>query len=118
MNRYRKELERFKDKNFVSRAKVDKRRSKKYTSPYGNTYSVDTMLLKEVRCGVIKDNKFYIIERVHHLWISGETSKIVNNFKIKPGHEVMFGASVIEYQYKNGMTQLGVIQTSKKHNFK
>lgn len=118
MNRYRKELERFKDKNFVIRAKVDKRRSKKYTSPYGNTYSVDTMLLKEVRCGVIKDNKFYIIERVHHLWISGETSKIVNNFKIKPGHEVMFGASVIEYQYKNGMTQLGVIQTSKKHNFK
>lgn len=117
-DRYRKELEKFKNKKFVIRARVDKRRTKDYTSRYGNTYKVETMLLKDVKCGVIRNKKFYVIERIHHVWLSAETSKLVTNFQIKPGHEVMFGATVTEYTYKNGKNQLGVVQTSKKHNFK
>lgn len=112
--KYRKELEQLMNvEDIVVIGKVVKRGSKLHTSKYGNQYPVDTMLLDEVRCCIIKDNKLHIKVRLDHIWLSGEQSKIVNNFKIKPGHEVRFFADVIEYKYKNGTKQLGLIDNNK-----
>jgi|SRR5699024_8753597 len=115
---YRKDLERLKDKKFIVVADVAKRSTKLETSIFGTTYKVSTMLLTNVKCCVRKDNKLKIAARVHHVWISAESNKIVNHFKIKAGHEVMFGAEVTEYTYKDGTKQLGLVQTSKSFKFR
>lgn len=116
--KYRKELERLKDKKFIVIADVDERSTKQYTSKYGNTYKVETMLLKNVRCCIRRNNKLVVVSQIHHTWLSAEENKIVNNFKIKPGHEVIFGATVTEYRYKDGKKQLGLVQTSTSYKFR
>lgn len=118
--RYRKELEKLIDvKDIIVVAKVSKRSAKKHVSPYGNTYYVETMLLEDVKCCIRKGNKLYVQVKLDHIWLSADQSKVVNNFKIKPGHEVRFYADVIQYEYSNGTKQLGLVDNNRiKASFK
>lgn len=112
--KYRKNLEKLIDVNdMIVIGKVVKRGSKLHTSKYGNQYQVDTMLLEDIKCCIRKGNKLYIQAELDHIWLSGEQSKVVNNYKIKPGHEVRFFGNVIEYEYKNGTKQLGIVDSNK-----
>lgn len=114
--KYRSELEELLDEDFiVVKGEVRDLGGKTVVSILGHKEHYRTLLLKKVKCFIVRNGKPVRAISTDHLWISEDTCPLAGDARISFNHEIIFKAKVKEYQYASGKSQLGVTQYKKSY---